>query len=112
MINSKLTSNDKKKKFLMLKSSFNKSNISKLSLAVGDDEISPLSTASARVLDYHQTSKFSEKDSHINVILKNLPVLIHIRFKIIVPTSQAYGHGVAPYYLCELIMKHHIPLEY
>ena len=31
---------------------------------------------------------------------------VRIRFKILVPTFQTY-HGVAPYYLRELITKHH-----
>ena len=45
MINNKQKNNDRKMEFMMLKYSFNKSGFSKLSLADGDDETSPSSTA-------------------------------------------------------------------
>ena len=45
MINNKLRINDRKTEFLMLKSYFNKFDLSELALAVGDDEIAPSSSA-------------------------------------------------------------------
>ena len=55
MINNKLNIDDRKTEFMMLKSSFNKSDFNKLTLAVGDDDISSSSTAKniGIILDCH-----------------------------------------------------------
>ena len=68
MINNKLKINEKKTEFLMLKSSFNKSDFSKLTLTVGDDEISSSSTAKnlGVILD-----SYLKLDKYINATCKS-----------------------------------------
>ena len=68
MINNKRKINDRKTEFLMLKSSFNKSDFSKLILTVGDDEISSSSSAKnlGVILDSHL-----KLDKYINATCKS-----------------------------------------
>ena len=102
MIKNKLKINYSKTEFIIFRSPLLKTDLSDVSISVGDSQIS----SSPKVHDLGVIfDNCLSLDAHVLRELHWLRISDRIIFKILILTHKAF-HGVAPVYLCELITRY------